>query len=184
MTFKEIIAIILAAALADNCAFRCFLGITPVIGWSKKNVNLVMGLAVLAVMLVSELICRPLGSLLAAANIAFLRIPLFVMVILAVSFALGALAKLLFKKPLGVSFPFIALNSAVLGLAMNTLELGFGAAMLTALGSGLGFMLALFVFSGVSFKLSIHKAAVPKAFKGLPVELLAAGIISLALFAF
>ena len=186
MTFKTIIAIILGAALANNAAFRGLLGITPVLGFGKNLPKaLPMGVCVAVVMLLTEIVCWPLYNLvLAPFGLGFLQIPVFVGVILAWTYVLGAISSKAFKKPLGVYFPVIALNSAVLGLALTTLELTLGEAMLTALGTGIGFIVALFAFAGVSFKLNMNAAFVPKAFKGLPVELLAAGIVSLALFAF
>ena len=186
MTFKTIIALILGAALANNAAFRGFLGVTPVLGFGKNLPKaLPMGVCAAVVMLLAELVCWPLYDLvLVKAGIGFLQIPAFVGVILAWTYILNAVSKKFFKKPLGVCFVLIALNSAVLGLALTTLELSFGEAMLTALGTGIGFIVALFAFAGVSLKLNMNAAFVPKAFKGLPVELLAAGIVSLALFAF
>jgi len=186
MSFKEIIGIILAAALANNAVFSRFFGVTPIFGWSKNMLKaLPMGVCVAIVMLFTEVSCWCLNSfVLAKLGLGFLQIPVFVGVILAWTYILNAVAKAVFKKPLGIYFPVIALNSAVLGLALTTLELGLGAAMLTALGTGLGFILAMLVFVGVSLKLKINFAFVPKAFKGLPVELLAAGIVSLAFLAF
>ena len=102
--------------------------------------------------------------------------------VLAVTALLGLLADKLFKKPLGVYFPVIALNSAVLGLAIVASAADLLTAVLTALGVGLGFLAALPVFAGVLSR--IDEQAVPKAFRGLPIQLLAAGIVSLALLAF
>ena len=180
------IAIILGAALANNAAFRGLFGITPTLGWSKNMTKaLPMSICVAVVMLLAEIVCWPLYNLvLAKAGLGFLQIPVFVGVILAWTYVLNAVSKKAFKKPLGICFPVVALNSAVLGLALTTLELTLGEAMLTALGTGIGFIVAMFAFAGVNFKLNMCSAFVPKAFKGLPVELLAAGIVSLAFFAF
>ena len=92
--------------------------------------------------------------------------------------------KKLMHKSLGVYFPLIALNSAVLGLAVNNIGAGYNfvESLVAALGVGLGFMLAMFLFAGVQSR--INEKYVPKAFRGLPVSLLTACIISLALFAF
>ena len=179
MSFKSIILLVLGAALANNCALRSFLGVTPMLGWAgKKCTILPMGLAVTVVMLLTVLIGWPLMQIIPG----FLAIPVFVAIILVLVYVLELVAGKVFKKSLGFWFPVIALNSAVLGLAVNALELDFVSAIFTALGSGLGFLLALFVFAGVLGR--IQKQYVPKAFKGLPVELLAAGIIAMALYAF
>ena len=179
MTFKSIILLIIGAAVTNNCVFRSFLGVTPLLGWSRKEqVILPMGLSVAAVMLLSTAIVWPLMSVLPG----FLEIPVSVGIILALVYALELLAKKVCKKSLGFWFPVIALNSAVLGIAVGNLGLDYVSALFTALGSGIGFLLALYVFAGVLGR--INGKYVPKAFRGLPVELLAAGIISLALYAF
>ena len=87
-------------------------------------------------------------------------------------------------KPVGAYFPLVALNSAVLGLAVNNITEGYTyvEALFAALGAGLGFVLAMVLFAGVKSK--INERYVPKAFRGLPVMLIAASIISLAFYAF
>ena len=97
---------------------------------------------------------------------------------------MNAVAKAAFKKDLGVYFPVIALNSAVLGLAVNNAAdaLALGESILTALGAGLGFWLALAAFAAVRSK--IRERYVPKAWRGLPIYLLTAAILSMALLAF
>ena len=184
MTAKEIILLVLGGVLANNFVFERFLGLAPLFGAARKGEKLLaLGLSVLAVMLVTAplgwvvqtLVLQPLG-------LAFLQIPALAALVLAVTALLGLAADKLFKKPLGVYFPVIALNSAVLGLAIVASAADILTAVLTALGVGLGFLAALPVFSGVLSR--IDEQAVPKAFRGLPIQLLAAGIVSLALLAF
>ena len=78
----------------------------------------------------------------------------------------------------------LAVNSAVFGLAVTAASDGLSltATMLTALGVGLGYLFTLFVFAGL--RETIDDFYVPKAFRGLPVQLLAAAIISMALLGF
>ena len=107
---------------------------------------------------------------------------------MAVVLAVVYLAELIVNRAmhgsLGVYFPIIALNSAVLGLAVDNAAEGYGfwASMAAALGAGRGFMLALVLFSGVQSR--IDEKYVPRAFRGLPVSLLAASIMSMVLVAF
>ena len=163
----------------ENPLWIVFLGACPALASTTGLLPaLAMGIAVIVIMLVSGLILSALRNVIPG----FLAIPVFVAIILVLVYVLELVAGKVFKKSLGFWFPVIALNSAVLGLAVNTLELDFVSAIFTALGSGLGFLLALFVFAGVLGR--IQKQYVPKAFKGLPVELLAAGIIAMALYAF
>ena len=113
----------------------------------------------------------------------YLETLIFVLVVLLVVYVLGAMfAK--YGKPVGAYFPLVALNSAVLGLAVNNITEGYTyvEALFAALGAGLGFVLAMVLFAGVKSK--INERYVPKAFRGLPVMLLAASIISLAFYAF
>ena len=54
--------------------------------------------------------------------------------------------------------------------------------MLTSLGCGLGFFLAMVLFCGVRSR--VAEAKPPKSFEGLPITLLAAAIVSLSFFGF
>ena len=85
---------------------------------------------------------------------------------------------------LGVYLPLITTNCAVLGVAINNINDGFTfiESMVSALGVGLGFLLAMVLFSGLRTR--IHDANVPAPFRGLPVTLIAASFISLAFMGF
>ena len=104
--------------------------------------------------------------------------------LLAVAYLVGAAAKAVSKKCLGVWFPLVALNSAVLGVTLNNVAEGYSLlqALVSSVAVGLGFLLAMVVFCGVRSK--IEEQYVPKAFRGLPIHLMAASILALALFAF
>jgi len=186
MTVKTAILLILGGVLANNYAFEKFLGTAPLLGYSKKgNKLLAVGLGVFAVILLSAPLSWAIQTfLLAPANLDFLQLLIFTALNLCVAFVVACLAKQLFQKELGAFFPVIAVNAAVLGLALSNAEesAGFCQAMLTAIGVGFGFFSGLFVFSALREK--IDELYVPKAFRGLPVELVAAGIISMALLAF
>ena len=186
MTFKSAILLILAGVLANNFAFEKFLGTAPLLGFSKKENKLfAVGLGVLAVVLISAPLTWAVQTyMLAPAKLTFLKILIFTALILCVAYLVSCLSVALFKKKLGAFFPVIAVNAAVLGLALiNAGEsAGFVQAMLTAVGVGLGFFCGLFVFSALREK--IDELSVPKAFRGLPIEFFAAAIISMALLAF
>ena len=85
---------------------------------------------------------------------------------------------------LGVYLPLITTNCAVLGVAINNIGDGYNflEAIISSLGVGLGFWLAMVLFAGVRSRIETSPA--PKAFKGLPVTLIAASIVSLAFFGF
>jgi len=55
-------------------------------------------------------------------------------------------------------------------------------AMVNSLGSGLGFFLAMVIFSGV--RSHTESSEPPEAFQGLPITLISAALLSLAFFGF
>lgn len=179
---KVLLLIMLGGVLVNNYALEKFLGVGPVLG-GRKYGSAAMGFSVAAVMLLAAAVTWPLYRLLVLLGAEYLETLIFVLVVLLVVYVLGAMfAKS--GKPVGAYFPLVALNSAVLGLAVNNITEGYTyvEALFAALGAGLGFVLAMVLFAGVKSK--INERYVPKAFRGLPVMLLAASIISLAFYAF
>ncbi len=179
---KALLLIMLGGVLVNNYALEKFLGIGPVLG-GRKYGSAAMGFSVAAVMLLAAAVTWPLYRLLVLLDAEYLETLIFVLVVLLVVYVLGAMfAKS--GKPVGAYFPLVALNSAVLGLTVNNITEGYTyvEALFAALGAGLGFVLAMVLFAGVKSK--INERYVPKAFRGLPVMLLAASIISLAFYAF
>ena len=87
-------------------------------------------------------------------------------------------------KSLGVYLPLITTNCAVLGVTINNINDGYGfvESLVSSLGCGLGFLLAMVLFAGVRSRLD--ESEVPECFKGLPVTLIAASFVSLAFFGF
>lgn len=179
---KALLLIMLGGVLVNNYALEKFLGVGPVLG-GRKYGSAAMGFSVAAVMLLAAAVTWPLYRLLVLLGAEYLETLIFVLVVLLVVYVLGAMfAKS--GKPVGAYFPLVALNSAVLGLAVNNITEGYTyvEALFAALGAGLGFVLAMVLLAGVKSK--INERYVPKAFRGLPVMLLAASIISLAFYAF
>lgn len=179
---KALLLIMLGGVLVNNYALEKFLGVGPVLG-GRKYGSTAMGFSVAAVMLLAAAVTWPLYRLLVLLGAEYLETLIFVLIVLLVVYVLGAMfAKS--GKPVGAYFPLVALNSAVLGLAVNNITEGYTyvEALFAALGAGLGFVLAMVLFAGVKSK--INERYVPKAFRGLPVMLLAASIISLAFYAF
>ena len=179
---KALLLIMLGGVLVNNYALEKFLGVGPVLG-GRKYGSAAMGFSVAAVMLLAAAVTWPLYRLLVLLGAEYLETLIFVLVVLLVVYVLGAMfAKS--GKPVGAYFPLVALNSAVLGLAVNNITEGYTyvEALFAALGAGLGFVLVMVLFAGVKSK--INERYVPKAFRGLPVMLLAASIISLAFYAF
>lgn len=182
---KEILLLILGGVLVNNYALEKFLGTAPLLGYSRKGNKLVaLGLSVTVVMLLVAALAYPLQLALVNSGFAYLRLLVLVTLVLLVVYAVELLAKAALHQCLGVYFPLIALNSAVLGLALENgaKGYGFGQSLAAALGVGLGFLAALLLMNGVQSR--IEEKYVPAAFRGLPISLLAASIVAMVLVAF
>ena len=186
---KELILILMSGVLINNYVLQQFLGICPFLGVSKKvNQASGMGLAVTFVMLFATAATWPIYTyLLAPFGLDFLQTIVFILVIATlvqfVEIILKRFIPSLFKA-LGVYLPLITTNCAVLGVALNNISDGFNflESMISSLGVGLGFLLAMVLFAGVRMK--IEDCPAPKAFKGLPTTLIAASIVALSFYGF
>ncbi len=187
--FKTLIIILLSSVFVDNYVLSRFLGICPFLGVSKKLDQATgMGIAVTAVMLLACAVTWPIQYfVLNALNMGYLQNIIFILVIAALVQMLELLLKKFspsLHKGLGVYLPLITTNCAVLGVAINNINDGFTfvESLVSALGVGLGFLLAMVLFSGIRTR--IHDDNVPTPFRGLPVTLIAASFISLAFMGF
>ena len=185
----KLIIILLSAVFINNYVLSRFLGICPFLGVSKKLDSATgMSLAVIFVMLMATAATYPIQMYLLTPNgLGYLQTIVFILVIA----ALVQLVEIVLKryipslhKSLGVYLPLITTNCAVLGVTILNIDEGytFLEAMVNSLGSGLGFFLAMVMFSGV--RSVIEGADVPESFKGLPVTLVAAAITSLSFLGF
>ena len=170
----KLIIILLSAVFINNYVLSRFLGICPFLGVSKKLDSATgMSLAVIFVMLMATAATYPIQIYLLDPNgLGYLQTIVFILVIA----ALVQLVEIVLKrfvpslhKSLGVYLPLITTNCAVLGVTILNIDEGytFLEAMVNSLGSGLGFFLAMVMFSGV--RSVLEKADVPKSFKGLPI---------------
>ena len=187
---KHIIFVILTAAITNNYVLVKFLGICPFLGVSKKLDQATgMSLAVIFVQLLATAVTWPIYHFLldGGINFTYMETVVFILVIA----ALVQLVEIVLKKTapalhasLGVYLPLITTNCAVLGVTMNNISDGFGFvdSMLTSLGCGLGFFLAMVLFSGVRSR--VAEAKPPQSFEGLPITLISAAIVSLSFFGF
>ncbi len=185
----KFIIILLSAVFINNYVLSRFLGICPFLGVSKKLDSATgMSLAVIFVMLMATAATWPIQMYLLNPNgLGYLQTIVFILVIA----ALVQLVEIVLKryipalhKSLGVYLPLITTNCAVLGVTILNIDEGytFAEAMVNSLGSGLGFFLAMVMFSGVRSKL--EGADIPKNFQGLPITLIAASITSLSFMGF
>ncbi len=187
--FKTLIVILLSSVLVDNYVLSRFLGICPFLGVSKKLDQATgMGIAVTAVMLIASAVTWPIQYyVLNALNMGYMQNIVFILVIA----SLVQMLELLLKKfspslhqGLGVYLPLITTNCAVLGVTINNIndEYTFLEAMVSSLGCGLGFLLAMVLFCGLRSR--IDESNTPAPFRGLAVTLIAASFISLAFMGF
>lgn len=185
MTFKTIVGIVLGAMLANNYALEKFLGAAPLLGWStqEKKVTALGSSVTIAMFFTAILAALVQEFVLDVHSLGYLQTLVYAAIVLIVVYAMELVAKI-GGKSLGIYFPIIALNSAVLGAAVNNAAdgLSLGVSILTAWGAGMGFWLALAAFAAVRTK--IRERYVPKAWRGLPIYLLTAAILSMALLAF
>ena len=187
---KAMLVTILTAAITNNYVLVKFLGICPFLGVSKKlDQPTGMPLAVIFVQLMATAVTWPIYHYLLAGkiNFAYMQTVVFILVIA----ALVQLVEIILKRylpalhaSLGVYLPLITTNCAVLGVTVNNIRdgLNFLDSMLTSLGCGLGFFLAMVLFSGVRSRVAVAKP--PKSFEGLPITLVSAAIVSLSFFGF
>ena len=187
--FKSLIAILLSSVLVNNYVLSRFLGICPFLGVSKKLDQATgMGVAVTFVMLLATAVTWPIQIyVLNRFGLEYLQTIVFILVIATlVQFVELVLKKYIpsLHKSLGVYLPLITTNCAVLGVTVNNIQDGYGflESMVSSLGCGLGFLLAMVLFSGVRERM--EKSNPPKAFEGLPITLVAAAIVSLAFYGF
>lgn len=188
---KSLIIIFMAGILVNNYVLQRFLGICPFLGVSKKsNQAFGMGVAVTFVMLCATVATWPIQKyILDPLKLGFLQTIVFILVIAAlVQFVEIALKKFIpaLHKSLGVYLPLITTNCAVLGVTINNLTdtniTNFAEAMVSSLGVGVGFLVAMLLFAGVRSR--IDNCPAPKSFKGLPVTLVAASIVAMAFLGF
>ena len=189
MSFKALIVILLSGVLVNNYVLRQFLGICPFLGVSKELKNATgMSIAVIFVMVLATAVTWPIQMLLLAPNgLGYLQTVVFILVIA----ALVQLVEIVLKRfipalyrALGVYLPLITTNCAVLAVTIANIDKSytFVESIFNALGSGIGFMLAMVLFAGV--RGHIEASDPPESFKGLPIVLVAASILSLSFFGF
>lgn len=189
---KELLVILFSAILTNNVVLSRFMGICPFLGVSNKTKSAVgMGIAVIVVMTISTIVTYPISTLILVPNgLSFLNTIIFILVI--ASFV--QLLEMFLKKfipplysALGIYLPLITTNCAVLGITLINIEdfsgmAQFGHAIVNAVGAGLGFLIAMVIFSGVRTRLNCVK--IPKSFQGLPITLVAAAIVAISFMGF
>ncbi len=185
MTLEIFFISLISSMLINNIIVIKFLGICSFLGVSKKMSNVWgMSAAVMFVMMISTAITYPLYFyVLVPLGVGYVDTIAFILVIAAVV----QLVEMLLKKyveslyrGLGVYLPLITTNCAVLGVAQTNITeaADYLDALTITFGTVLGYTLVIVAFSAIRIRLD--SANVPKAFKGMPIALVVAGLMSLA----
>ena len=193
----KLAAIFFTMILVDNYVLAKFLGICPFLGVSKKLDSAVgMSLAVTFVMVLATAATWPIQTfLLTPANadgtlkwdMGYLQTIVFILIIaILVQLLENFLKKFIpaLYKSLGVYLPLITTNCTILGVTILNLDNGYNfiESIVCAAGAGIGFLVAMVLFSGVRRR--VEQAVTPKCFEGLPITLVAAAVTSLSFMGF
>ena len=185
----KLASIFFTMILVDNYVLAKFLGICPFLGVSKKLDSAVgMSLAVTFVMVMATAATWPLYmGILAPNGLEYLQTIVFILVIaILVQLLENFLKKFIpaLYKSLGVYLPLITTNCTILGVTILNIDNGydFAESIVCAAGAGIGFLVALVLFSGVRRR--VEEAVTPKCFEGLPITLVAAAVTSLSFMGF
>lgn len=186
---KELFLIMFTAVLLENFIFYRFYGCCPFLGVSEKaSTALGMGCAVMFVMTLSSAVTHVVYyQLLVRFELEYLQTIAFILIIAAlVQFIEMFLRKFVpaLYNALGIYLPLITTNCAVLGAALVNIQNGYNfiESVVFGFSAALGFTLAIVIFAGVRARLEL--ANCPKAFRGMPLVLIAAGLLTLAFSGF
>ncbi|MBR0397042.1 MAG: electron transport complex protein RnfA [Eubacterium sp.] len=186
---RELLIIAIGSALVNNVVLSQFLGICSFLGVSNTidtakgmsgAVVFVMTLASLVASIIYKFVLDPFG-------LDYLKTIVFILVIA----ALVQLVEMFMKKSmpamyqaLGIYLPLITTNCAVLGVAINNVQDSNSilASTVNGIATGLGYTLAMILMAGLREKMEYND--IPKSFRGMPMVLLTAMLMSLAFFGF
>ncbi len=188
MENANIFVIMVSAILVNNFVLSRFLGICPFLGVSKQvDTAFGMGMAVTFVMTMAGIITYFINKMLVSLQIEYLQTAAFILVIASlVQFVEVVLQKIspALYKALGVFLPLITTNCAVLGLALLNIQYKFDLlkTVVHSFSAAIGFSLAIVLFAGIREKLLTSD--IPKPFKGFPIALITAGLMSISFLGF
>lgn len=186
---KELILILISSALVNNVVLSQFLGLCPFLGVSKKTKTAAsMGAAVIFVIMIASAVTYAVHyQVLVPLGMEYMQTIVFILVIA----ALVQMIEMMLKKvspaiysALGVYLPLITTNCAVLGVAITNIQDGstFAESMMNSLGTSVGFLIAIVIMAGIRERLEGND--IPKAFQGMPIVLITAGLMAIAFCGF
>lgn len=186
---ETLLLIIIGSAIVNNVVLSQFLGLCPFLGVSKKvDTALGMGVAVIFVITIAAFITSLIYKfILVTLGLEYLQTIVFILVIA----ALVQFVEMFLKKSvpslyeaLGVYLPLITTNCAVLGVALNSVTYGYNILESTIYGFGtaFGFTIAIVILAGIREKMEYNE--ISASWKGMPIVLVTAGLMSIAFFGF
>ncbi|WP_304194091.1 electron transport complex subunit RsxA [Peptostreptococcus stomatis] len=184
----KLILLFLYIVLVNNVITSQFLGICPFLGVSKKTDTAIgMGVAVTFVIALASIITYFIQIILDSYQLGYLQTIAFILVIASIV----QFVEMVIKKTspslyqaLGVFLPLITTNCAVLGIAIVNITKGYNIieTLVNGIGAGIGFTLAIVIFAGIRERLEL--ADIQDAFKGFPITLISASLMSIAFLGF
>ena len=186
---KEYLMLFIGTVIVNNIVLTRFLGLCIFLGVSKKlEASIGMGMAVTSVITLSSMLSWAVYNfILTPLNLTFLTTIVFVLVIASfvqlLEMVIRKLAPTLYKM-WGIYLLLIATNCVVLGVPLLNVEshFSFGKSIVHAVGSGVGFAVAIVLMASLREK--IRLADVPKPLEGLGIAFILAGLLSLSFFGF
>lgn len=187
--WSNIIVIAIGSSLISNVVLSQFLGLCPFLGVSKKVKTAAgMGGALIFVITLSSLVSGVIYKyILTPLNISYLKTIVFILIIAAlvqfVEFFLKRYMKSLYQA-LGVYLPLITTNCAVLGVAINNVNLEYDVftGVVNGFATSVGFAISIIILAGIREKMEYSD--IPKYLKGMPIVLITAGLMAIAFCGF
>lgn len=186
---RGLFLILLSSILVNNFIMSRFLGICPFLGVSKRVSTAVgMGAAVTFVMAMASVITYlAYYFILEPLHMEYMQTLAFILIIAAlvqfIEMVIQKMSPSLYQA-LGVYLPLITTNCAVLGVAILNIEKEYDLlqTLVNGIGGALGFTLAIVLFAGIRERL--ETADIPEPFKGFPIAMITAGLMSVAFLGF
>lgn len=186
---SSLFMIIVTMALVNNVVLSQFLGICSFVGVSRQmKPSVSLGFAVIFVITIASAVASLLYDfVLAPLGLDYFKTIVFIIVIA----ALVQLVEMFIKKTspaiyqaLGIYLPLITTNCAVLGVALTNVQDGYNfiESVFAGFGTAVGYTIAIVVLAGIRGRLD--EAEVPAPFRGAPIVLLCAALMSIAFMGF
>ena len=181
--------LIIGSSIVSNVVLSQFLGLCPFLGVSKKTDTAIgMGAAVIFVITIAALVTALIYRfILTPLDLSYLQTIVFILIIAAlVQFVEMFLKKMMppLYESLGVFLPLITTNCAVLGVALNAVQYDYNIleTVIYGFGTAVGFTIAIVILAGLREKIEFND--IPESWKGMPIVLVTAGLMSIAFFGF